>query len=311
VEPPPDLEDRILEAEERARTGRPLRQRIGTMVSIIASYAMRPQVGMAAVLLLMVGSSLLLIRVKPGAPNSVQATERGVPESDKEAVTIVTARGEPPPALPRADSPTAARPGGRSRATELGARQPGPEINKAAREEEASRAGSAVNPALDAPAATPPHASTDESLGGLAGLPRAGAGRGPAEAAPRADALYGDDMAAGSEPRREECEITLPRYEAALARAASPLEANRARWGTAECYARLGQVSRARRAYTALLGASAYAERARRALLALPPSPEPVAGGAEAAPGDTPKNAAKATPPSERGSPKAEASSSP
>src|SRR3954471_24324621 len=43
VEPPDDLEERILPAEKLARAERPLGQRLGTFVSIAASYAMRPQ----------------------------------------------------------------------------------------------------------------------------------------------------------------------------------------------------------------------------------------------------------------------------
>jgi hypothetical protein len=64
VEPPPDLTDRILDAERVARADRSLRSRIGSAVSILAGYAMRPQLAMAALLMLMIGSSLIFLRAR-------------------------------------------------------------------------------------------------------------------------------------------------------------------------------------------------------------------------------------------------------
>src|SRR5204863_5161124 len=124
VEPPPELEAKILEAEARVRAGRPLMQRFGTLVSIVAGYAMRPQLAMAALLLLMLGSSLLFLRVKPGEPSSVQVTERGVPESDKEQVTIIqvpaasapVAEAVPPRPAPRAKAESARASGAEEKA---------------------------------------------------------------------------------------------------------------------------------------------------------------------------------------------------
>ena len=317
VEPPADLEERILEAEARARAGRPLHQRIGTMVSIVASYAMRPQLGMAAVLLLMVGSSLLLLRVKPGEPSSVQVTERGVPESDKEGVAVVPA---PAVAMPsRLEEPTAARAPGRARAAEA----PRPSDladpadmadmaeQKIAEREAARLSGGVGNVDLDGPTA-PRAAPAEDGLGSGAPGPMAEPYReGASAGAPiRGADKKGKDDEGTAEPaqHRDECEITLPRYEAALARAASPIEANRARWGAAECYARLGRVESARRTYTALLHARAYADRARSALRALPPEPAATTAGPFAtAPPEPPKTAA----PSASAAPKPEASAKP
>ncbi|MCP6725923.1 hypothetical protein NL526_28090, partial [Klebsiella pneumoniae] len=66
VDAPHGLELRILEAERRARRELPARQRVGRAVSMLAGYAMRPQLAMAALLLLVIGSSLLLLRTRPG-----------------------------------------------------------------------------------------------------------------------------------------------------------------------------------------------------------------------------------------------------
>lgn len=313
VEPPPDLEARILEAEAQARAGRPLHQRLGTIVSIIASYAMRPQIGMAAVLLLMVGSSLLLLRVKPGEPSSVQVTERGVPESDKEVVAVVPAPGAP--ALPRGEEGLSARPAGRAR-TEAPrpADMPDEKVADLAEPKRSTASGGLALGGPAAPEAAP--AARDALLNGAGTLDDAygqGAGTGLAEAEASGGADKGKEEKADPAKRRDECEITLPRYEAALARAASPIEANRARWGAAECYARLGRVTSARRAYTALLGARAYADRARSALLSLPPEPAATAtnGPFAAAPPEPPKAAAKPASPAAGATPKPEASAAP
>jgi hypothetical protein len=62
----------------------PLRQRVNRAVSVLASCAMRPQPTMAALLLLMIGASLFLVRARPAERDLVQVTERGVPEVDME-----------------------------------------------------------------------------------------------------------------------------------------------------------------------------------------------------------------------------------
>src|SRR5687768_996022 len=43
VDPPEGLELKILEAERQARRGLPARQRVGRVISLLAGYAMRPQ----------------------------------------------------------------------------------------------------------------------------------------------------------------------------------------------------------------------------------------------------------------------------
>ena len=60
----------------------PFRQRANRIVSVLAAYAMRPQPTMAALLLLMIGASLFLVRARPADRDLVQVTERGVPEAD-------------------------------------------------------------------------------------------------------------------------------------------------------------------------------------------------------------------------------------
>ncbi len=66
VEPPDGLELRILEAEQRATQLLPVGKRLGRGLSLLAGYAMRPQLAMAALLMLAIGSSLFFLRAQPG-----------------------------------------------------------------------------------------------------------------------------------------------------------------------------------------------------------------------------------------------------
>jgi hypothetical protein len=276
VEPPDDLEERIMRAEERARAERPLGQRLGALVSIAASYAMRPQLAMAAVLMLMVGSSLLFLRVKPGPANSVQVTERGVPESDKESVTVPVspapvARDDFRPGLPAAEAP---RPAARGRAEAPKAEfAPSPPPAVAHAEKSAhgiAEPEPAATQAADLPSLDEAPMAAAEDLGASAGGPSAGTAA--------AGAGKGDDGTAGASAG---CESDLPRYEAILAAPAnSSAEAvSAARAAAAECYRRLGRIEKARVAYQLLLKDPRYAEDARRALSNLPETNSKVAEG--------------------------------
>jgi hypothetical protein len=77
--------DRVISNERRIRAVQPLRQRTSRAVSLLADYAMRPQPTMAALLLLMIGASLFLVRSRPPERDLVQVTERGVQEGEVDA----------------------------------------------------------------------------------------------------------------------------------------------------------------------------------------------------------------------------------
>ncbi len=82
AEPPADLEERILLATEQVRVVAPPRARLADVISLAGSWAMRPQTAMAAVFLVMIGTSVLLLRGKSArAPVSaeVTVTEQGTP----------------------------------------------------------------------------------------------------------------------------------------------------------------------------------------------------------------------------------------
>jgi hypothetical protein len=89
VEPSLDLEDRILAAARNAQMVVPIGRRFSRAVSLAGSWAMRPQTAMAAVFILMVGSSVLFVRRSRVA--------------DSGSVTV-TAQGQPAPASPASTS---------------------------------------------------------------------------------------------------------------------------------------------------------------------------------------------------------------
>jgi hypothetical protein len=79
-EPSADLEARILEAERTAQKHAPWPRKLMRAAAWAGSHAMRPQLAMAALFMLVVGSSLLLLRARPGTVGApVQITERGEP----------------------------------------------------------------------------------------------------------------------------------------------------------------------------------------------------------------------------------------
>jgi TolA-binding protein len=108
VEPPPDLEERILLATDRAWRAAPPRPRLAEIVSLAGSWAMRPQTAMAAVFLVMIGTSVLLLRGKSArAPASaeVTVTEQGTPAPAASAPFLAApaepkAKSLPPPVPP-------------------------------------------------------------------------------------------------------------------------------------------------------------------------------------------------------------------
>jgi hypothetical protein len=85
VPPSDDLHERILEAERVAVRRLPLHRKLVRAAAWAGSHAMRPQLAMAAVLMLVVGSSMMLLRARPGsiAP-PVTVLEEGRPASDEQ-----------------------------------------------------------------------------------------------------------------------------------------------------------------------------------------------------------------------------------
>lgn len=262
LEPPADLEARILEAEHAVHAQLPLRKRVGRGVSILAGYAMRPQLAMAALLLLMLGTSLLLLRARPGDRGNVQVTERGVPESEGESVAIV-----PVP---------------EKVATDTAAQAHGVMMDR-------KREAPAAEPEFaEAPAAA---AETERSDKNASGAAEDAGGDGTYERAMAAyraqryaDAVREfDQVAAAGGPQAPSaalfsaqavrkssgCSQAAPRFEAVSSRFRGGGIGHEATWQAADCYRALGRTDDARRAYTQLLDVAGYGQRAQLALASL------------------------------------------
>ncbi len=308
VEPPSGLEQRILAAERNARADFPLRQRLGRSISVMAGYAMRPQLAMAALLLLMIGTSLLFLRAKPGARESLQVTERGIPESENETVTLV-----PVPAKARAGEPANE---GRASTSDRDLQR---ELSPGADEGER---GFAASPPPAAAAAAPEGAEErkdDQAFSsGLAVDGGSGDNEYDQAMADYRARRYGaaqknfDNVAnrgGGNAPTAELFAAQSVRNQAGCSAATSRFESinskhrgtgigNEALWQAGDCYRTAGDPENARRAYKQLIGVAGYDGRAQRALASL--DEEPVAARQEAA---KPKPAAKPEP--QKAAPKA------
>src|SRR3954469_19725024 len=81
-EPSDDLEARILDAVAVAQQKTPWPRKVLRGLAWAGSHAMRPQLAMAAVFVLVIGSSLLLVRARPGSVQVTAVTERGSPVAE-------------------------------------------------------------------------------------------------------------------------------------------------------------------------------------------------------------------------------------
>lgn len=248
-----------------ARSGGSLSRSLGHVVSWAGGHAMRPQTAMAAVLLLMVGSSLFFLRARPerGVSARVNVIERGIPDTREEG-------GPPlvPPTLPAADMrllEEADRGLGRKRT------EPTAAVAKSLTAKSAP--SSAALSASPRDAAAPeiqvdPYAAAMAfyESGSFAEATRdfdAIAGSG-AEKAPLA-ALY----AAKSVQAGTGCEDAVSRYEAAAARFAKTRITGDALWGAASCHKALGHREKARELYGQLRQVAGYKDRAEKELATL------------------------------------------
>jgi hypothetical protein len=288
VEPPPDLELKILQAERRVRARLPWRQRFGRAVSIVAGYAMRPQLSMAALLLLMIGSSLLVLRSHPSDRDQGRVKESGVPELEGEAPAAVAGPGRAPP-VPAA-SAFAAPPAREDRRALAAAGETSPAA------------------ATHAPAAEPAKAkrglasdTTDgyeQAMAAYRDSRFAEAERGFDEvaAAHGGNAASAALMAAQARRQASGCASAVPRFEDVASRFAGSSAGHEATWQASECYRELGQRARAEQGYRVLAQVPGYDERARGALGAMGGEPLAMARRQAAA---KPRAAAAAPPPSQ------------
>ncbi len=285
--PPADFEVALMERERRALAELPLHHRIGRIVSMLAGYAMRPQLIMGALLMLMIGSSLMFLRARPGQHSAVQVTERGAPEADVDLVLPVAPSGvERSPSLASdvfsaLPAITAERP-----PTPAAPALPSPPPRAA----EAARASAGVMLAEGGAEGLDPFDQAlelyragkyNEAQRRFERLSRSGSGRAAQAALYSAQAVRNASGCSPAVSRFERVRIefpgSAPAYEAA--------------WRSAKCQQQLGDVEAARQSYESLLQVSSHAARARAALGALgvsaangtagftPSTPSPSAAG--------------------------------
>lgn len=271
-EAPEGLEMRILEAERQANAVLPLRKRIGRGVSLMASYAMRPQLAMAALLLLMIGSSLLFLRGRPGSRDSVQVTERGVPESEGDSVAVMPA---PARAVAAGEAPAHGALKEEKPAHREKAKISKDELRDTPADDLAQSAPAAAGMAA-ADAGTV--ANSEAQDGGASSYEAAMAAYRAghyAEAGRRFDSVAasgGPDAAsaalyaARSTRNSSGCGSAAARFDDVASRYRGTSIGNEATWQAADCYRSMGQLDRARRNYQLLLATSGYSQRAQAAL---------------------------------------------
>ena len=83
VEPSESLTERILQAEGRALKRLPWHRKVVRAAAWAGSHAMRPQLAMAALFMFVIGSSMMLLRARPGAVSPpVTVRDEGRPGVD-------------------------------------------------------------------------------------------------------------------------------------------------------------------------------------------------------------------------------------
>ncbi|HKY37436.1 MAG TPA: zf-HC2 domain-containing protein [Polyangiaceae bacterium] len=268
VDPPEGLELGILEAERQANARLPLRKKLGRGVSILAVYAMRPQLAMAALLLLMIGSSLFFLRGQPGARDSVLVTERGTPEAEEHVAILPAPERRATPAAtaaPKAANAKGDAAASRERSDEKRDAEEAPAAAApAAAEPQKEAAPQAEGPA----AATTPADSLDAASAAFQGGRYVEAQRRFEEIAAHggADAAVAALQAVEALRRQGGCPAAAPRYEEVHSRYRDTPSGSEAAWQAGDCYRALGELSRARQNLEALLEVAEYRSRAETAL---------------------------------------------
>jgi len=234
-EPSDDLEDRILAAARLAEQGEPLHRKLLRSLAWAGSHAMRPQLAMAAILMLVLGSSVLLLRARPGA-------------------VVVSKDEAPPPAV--APEPAAAP---------LDDAEPEAESAEPPQQQRVAAAPAAT---ASASALANLDAAYDEAMkafrSGEFGKARQGFATVGASGSPKAGSarLY----EARSVRSTDGCGPAIPIYQAVRQRAGGSALGLEASWDLADCLTQVGRKSEAMAVLRQLAKVQAYAQRANAQL---------------------------------------------
>jgi TolA-binding protein len=271
--PPAGFESALLEREARLMAELPVRHRVGRLVSMLAGYAMRPQLIMGALLLLMLGSSLMFVRTRPSLHSPVQVTERGSPESDVDVVLPLT---PPPPTEPSPGAPAPeAAPSGNTLALSSAA---APDAVPAL----PALPGTAAPPGAPAPSVAAAPAPVSEPTPFFEQAMEMYRARRYAEArrgferevqSGGAQAAEAALYAALSTRNISGCAAALSPLARVRGKFPKAPAAREAQWRMGRCHEQLGNAAAARGEYESLLHVASHARRAQLALTRLSSGP--------------------------------------
>ena len=275
------LEARILEAEVRSRRPAPWPRRLARAVSSAGAYAMRPQVAMAAVVLVMVGMSVVLLRGRGLTAHRTKVTDEGTPVASVESQKEEGAPAE----LVAADKAEKAKVAAAPAANAVGAPSPSTstaeggdglarkadevDLEKAKGKDDDLAAASPATPSGETKTATGGPGGAPADLGAAAADGKLAGPQPPAQAA-GGGAAPAKKTAAAAEPSSPKFDAAMDAYgKAKFGEAASGFDAAAAegtRAPTATLYAA--------RSYRALADCTHALPRFQRVLSTWPASPE-------------------------------------
>ncbi len=260
-EPSDDLEDRILSAAMLARQREPWHIKVIRSLSWAGSHAMRPQFAMAARLMLVLGSSILLLRSRPG---SVAVTP------GKDTLAGASAAPEAPVAGEPTAAATAFAVAQRQAAAAKAAGQAAPSTVARADEPNGETAESTDDP--EAVAVAEADADADAQLGramknfkagnfseaqrDFVALNRAGGSNAAVAGLYEARAVRAQSS----------CKGAIAIYERVRQNHAASTAASTATFEQADCYRLLGQNAQASKLWLALKSDKVYGSRAAHEL---------------------------------------------
>ncbi len=256
---PADFEATLMDRERHALATLPVYHRIGRIISMLAGYAMRPQLIMGALLLLMIGSSLMFLRARPGQHSAMQVTERGAPEADVDLVLPVPTNPSGAHAHGVFQAAATGDTAAPAKAIELDVKPllPAAEVQDA-RIAAAEASPEGLDP-FDQAIQLYRSGKYIEAQRRFERISRTG-GQRAAEAA-----LY----SAQAVRNTSGCAPAVSRFERVRLRFPGSGPAYEAAWRAAKCLLQIGDVEAARQSYESLLQVASHAERARSALAAL------------------------------------------
>jgi len=292
VPPPVSLEQRILRRVNSLPKARPTR-RLGRAVSAAGSWAMRPQTAMVAVFLVMIGTSVLLLRERSSrAPASaeVTVTEQGAPAPAAAASVTVANRDDlavlpsatfqpEAPSVTELRSPTPAKeasngPSGLA-TSDLAGSSIADRSNALRKGDGLADRADTVVAKVDTEAAKPQSgagASAPMAPAAASPMPPSdpGAQAGRAEGASSTTTASSALAAARAIRQTQGCSAAVGRFDdVAVHLDVDPEAGAAALLDSARCYESLGDVPRARARLGALLRIPAFRERAQSELSSL------------------------------------------